>query len=58
MLFRSGASVVGIDVGIGVGAGRVIVVVAVVANAALPFPGFCVLRFGDRQGCDGAAASG
>ena len=59
----NGASVVG--VGIGIGAGGVVVVVAVVvvvvvvvANAALPFPGFWVLRFGDRQGRDGAAASG
>ena len=53
----NGASVVG--VGIGVGAGGVVVVVAViVANAALPFLGFCVLRFGDRQGRDGATALG
>ena len=59
----NGASVVG--VGIGVGADGVVVVVAVVvvvvvvvANAALPFPGFWVLHFGDRQGHDGATASG
>ena len=55
----NGASIVGADVGVGVGAGGVVVVVAVVvANMALPFPGFWVLCFGDRQGRNGATALG
>ena len=55
----NGASVVGVDIGVGAGGVVVVaVVIVVVANVALPFPGFWVLRFGDRQGRDGATALG
>ena len=55
----NGASVVGVDIGIGAGGVVVVaVVIVVVANVALPFPGFWVLCFGDRQGRDGATALG